>query len=190
MIVATKRASQMSLNSARILIYGFGPYRHFQRNVTETVVRGFPRIRRLKRIVFPVKFQKIQFIKAVTDHQPDVILGLGQCSRGSLLRIEAAAYNRRRRTKNERPRPIVRGGALKLPTNLPLDLGRQARASNNPGDYVCNYSMYVIMEFLRRRRRQACLGFVHIPHKYDPKKVTRLLAKALGQIAVATKSRV
>jgi len=179
----------MARNAGRILIYGFGPYRHFQKNVTETIVRRFPQLPRLRRIVFPVKFQKAQFIKAVNEHKPDVILGLGQCSRGSLLRIETGAYNRRRSTKQEKPRPIAGGGARKLPTNLPLDLGRQARASYRPGDYVCNYSMYIIMEFLRRRRWQSRLGFVHIPHKADPEKVTKLLTKALDKIVVETKSR-
>ena len=182
-------AAKLSLNRKRVLLYGFGPYRQFQKNVTESVVRRFPKIRGLKRVVFPVSFQKLQFIKAVNDYQPDIILGLGQCSRGSLLRIETEAYNRKRSAKKERPRPILRSGPLKLTTNLRLDLGPHARTSKNAGDYVCNYSMYVIMEFLRRHRRQACLGFVHIPRKYDPKKATTLLAKALGQLVLETKRR-
>jgi len=186
--MAAKGAAQRSQNRKRILLYGFAPYRDFQENVTEKVVRGFPRLRQLKRIVFPVVFHKNQFIKAVVDCRPDVILGLGQCSRGSLLRIETVAYNRRRNNKKEKPRPIHRSGAPKLSMNLLLDLGRQARASRRPGDYVCNYSMYVIMEFLRRRQPRAQLGFVHIPHKYDPKKAMSLLTKALGQIIEGMKT--
>ena len=188
MSVATKGASQTSRNPARILIYGFGPYRHFQKNVTETILRHFPRRPRLRRIVFPAKFHRTQFIKAVNAYKPDIILGLGQCSRGSLLRIETGAYNRRRSTKSEKPRPIVRGGARKLSTSLPLELGRQGRSSSNPGDYVCNYSIYVMLRFLKRRRWPGRLGFVHVPHKYDPKKATRLLVMALGQVEAQTKS--
>lgn len=189
MSVATTGASQTSRNPARILVYGFGPYRHFQKNVTETILRQFPRRPRLKRIVFPVKFHRTQFIKAVNAYKPDIILGLGQCSRGSLLRIESGAYNRRRSTKSQKPTPIVRGGARKLSTNLPLELGRKARSSKNPGDYVCNYSMYVMLRFLKRRRWPGSLGFVHVPHRYDPKKATQLLVMALGRVVAERKNR-
>jgi len=187
----TNNASQMprmSRDPARVLIYGFGPYRQFQTNVSEMIVRDFPRIPRLRRIVFQVKFNKVQFIKVITHYRPDVILGLGQCSRGSLLRIETATYNRKRNDKKERPRPIIPGGALKLSTNLRLDLGREGRPSHYPGDYVCNYSVYVILQWVRRRRAQSRLGFVHIPRKYDPKKATKLLARALRHIMEAKKT--
>jgi pyrrolidone-carboxylate peptidase len=187
--MATKALIQIPQDRTRILIYGFGPYRHFRKNVTEAIVRRFPRLRQLRRIVFPVRFRRTQFIQAVHEYKPDIILGLGQCSRGSLLRIEAGAYNRRRSTKSEKPRPIVRDGARKLPTNLPLGLGRQARSSKNPGDYVCNYSMYVMLDLMKHRHRSTSFGFIHVPHKYDPKKATRVLVKALGRIVAEMKNR-
>ncbi len=180
--MAAKGASQTLLGPTRILVYGFGPYRHFQNNVTETIVRHLPRSPRLKRIVFPVRFHRSQFIKAIIDFKPNVILGLGQCSRGSLLRIETRAANGRRTTKRERARPIVRGGARRLSTTLPLELGSRARLSKDAGDYVCNYSMYVILDFLKQRRRPARFGFVHIPRKHDPRKAVRLLVNALRQL--------
>lgn len=185
--MATTGASQIPRYATRILVYGFGPYRHFQKNVTETILRLLPRLRRVKRIVFPVKFHRTQFIRAVTAYKPDVILGLGQCSRGSLLRLETAAYNRRRSTKRDKPKPIVRGGARKLSTTLPLKLGRHARASRNPGDYVCNYSMYVLLRFLKRRHRPVRFGFIHVPHKYKPRKALRLLVRALRQVEAQTR---
>lgn len=186
--MVSKGEHQIPPDRPRILIYGFGPYRHFQKNVTEVIVRRFPRARRLRRRVFPVRFQRAQFIKTVLKYKPDIILGLGQCSRGSLLRIETCAYNRRRSTAQERPRPVVRGGSRKLLTTLPLELGRRARLSKNPGDYVCNYSMYIMLDLMKRRRRPVRFGFVHVPHKYDPKEATRVLAKALGQTVAEMKT--
>src|SRR5436309_1390285 len=97
----------------RLLVYGFGPYRNFRDNVTASVVRMLPKQRLLKTIVFPVRFHKTQFIDAIKQFKPDVILGLGQCSKGRLLRIETRAVNRRRVRKEERAVPIVAGGAQK-----------------------------------------------------------------------------
>lgn len=166
----------------RLLIYGFGPYRHYQENVTELILRKLPKRRRLKKVLFPVKFQRAQFIKVIQQFNPDVIIGLGQCSGGSRLRIEARAVNKRRNDKNEKTRPIVSGGSRTLMTNLRLPIGRRAMSSKNAGDYVCNYSIYVILDFLKHRHRPIRFGFVHIPYRYDPRKAVRSLMRAIGKL--------
>ncbi len=168
----------------RLLIYGFGPYRQFKHNVTEKILRRFPRRAGLKKIVFPVRFHKSQFINAIKEHKPDVILGLGQCSRGRSLRIERQAVNKRRNEKSEKPRPILPGGPSRLKTNLKLTL--RGRYSNNAGEYVCNYSMYLMLDFINRRHLPIFYGFIHIPHRYDYKKALRLLANAIGKIEAAS----
>ena len=167
----------------RILVYGFGVYRSFKENVTEKIIRRLPRQRRLAKVIFPVRFHRRQFIDAVRKRDPEVILGLGQSSRGRRLRIERRALNRRRNDKGEKPKPIVRGGPRQLRASLRLGLGSQARFSLNAGDYVCNYSMYVILDYLKRRRLSARFGFIHIPHDFEPRKAGRILAKAIGKIA-------
>ena len=166
----------------RVLVYGFGPYRNFQRNVTESIVRKLPKRHRLRRIVFPVKFNKSQFLKPIREHKPDVILGLGQCARGRRLRIEAQAVNKRRNHKWENAKPIVPRGARRLSTSLGLNLGRQGRFSKNAGDYVCNYSMYVILDFLKRRRLPIRFGFIHIPQGYNAATAVRILLKAISKL--------
>ena len=187
----------IEMTSTRILVYGFGPYRQFNDNVTAKVLREVPNRRWLKKAVFPVKFQRRQFIQAVEKFTPDVILGLGQCSRGRLLRIETQAINKRRSGKNEKARPIVRGGAPKLFTDLRPELGRPARHSRNAGDYVCNFSMYVILETLRRRQLAIRYGFIHIPCDYDLGRAAALVDSALvrmvshesgrrGEVSIAT----
>src|ERR1051325_10708215 len=104
----------------RLLVYGFGPYKQFKSNITQKIVRKLPRSANLKKIVFPVRFDKNQFIAAVAKHRPDVILGLGQCGSGKYLRIERRAANRRRNNKEEKGRAIRRGGARGLRATLPL----------------------------------------------------------------------
>ncbi len=169
----------------RLLIYGFGPYRQFQANVTEKIVRRLRRRAGRKKIVFPVKFHKAQFINAIKQHRPDLVLGLGQCAHGERLRIEAQAVNRRRNSPDDKARPILAGGPPSLKTNLRLALGPQGRSSNKAGEYVCNYSMYIILDFIKRRRLPIRFGFVHIPHSYDDRKAIRLVDKAIGKLQEA-----
>ena len=173
----------------RILLYGFGVYRNFKENVTEKIIRRWPRRRQLSKIIFPVRFHRRPFVDAVRKHDPEVILGLGQCSRGRRLRIEQRAVNKRRNDRRERAKPIIRGGPRQFRANLGLDISSQARISRNAGDYVCNYSMYVILDYLKRRRLPARYGFVHVPHDYDPRKAMRSLLKTIDRIEAASFQR-
>lgn len=167
----------------RLLVYGFGPYKQFKDNITSRIVKKLHASRSLKKIVFPVKFDKKQFTGAVKKHRPDVVLGLGQCSKGSRLRIERRAVNRRRNDKKDQARPILNGAPKLLSATLCLDrlgFGKQAKVSYNAGDYVCNFSMYVILDYLRRHSPKACFGFIHIPHDYDPKRAAKFVEKILN----------
>jgi pyrrolidone-carboxylate peptidase len=166
----------------RVLIYGFGPYRDFQKNVTKEILRELPKQKQLKKVVFAVKFHKRQFIDTIRTFRPNVILGLGQCSTGRLLRIEARAVNQRRADSREKTKPVIQGGAGVLPTTLELNFGRAAKESRNAGDYVCNYSMYVILDFLKRSRLPVPFGFIHVPHRYDKSRAARLLRKAIDEL--------
>jgi len=167
----------------RVLLYGFGPYKQFKSNITHRIVTKLPRSANLKKIVFPVRFNKTQFTAAIAKHRPDVILGLGQCSTGTKLRVERRAVNVRRNNKEEKGRAIVRGGAKALRTTLKLrGLGKQAQESRSAGDYVCNFSMYVMLEYLKRRRKEAHYGFVHIPHDYDRDRAARFVRKVIQKV--------
>ena len=173
----------------RILVYGFGVYRKFKDNVTGKIIRRLPRRRQLSKIIFPVKFHRRQFIDAIKQHDPEVILGLGQCSRGRRLRIERRAVNKWRNQKREKARPIVRGGPPQIRTNLLFNLGPAARISRNAGDYVCNYSMYVMLDYLKHRGSPTRYGFAHVPHDYDLRKALRILVKAIDRIEAASFQR-
>jgi pyroglutamyl-peptidase len=169
----------------RVLIYGFGPYRQFQQNVTEKILRRLPKQRQLTKIIFPVKFHKRQFTDAIKHFTPDVILGLGQCSGGRRLRIEERAVNKRRASPTAAAKPIVTGGAHALSTNLQLSFGRAAEQSRSAGDYVCNYSMYIMLNFLKRHRLSTPYAFIHIPHDYDKEKARHVLLKTLRRLSSA-----
>ena len=162
----------------RILLYGFGPYRQFRDNVTARIIRSLPSQAGLKKIIFPVRFQRRQFIDALDRHKPDVILGLGQSSR-KRIEVESRAKNCRRAGRSEPARPISKGRPKSLPTSLSIHAGRSAGISTDAGDYVCNYSMFVLLEEIDRRQLRTSFGFVHIPYDCDERKARRLVQRIL-----------
>ena len=162
-----------------ILLYGFGPYREFRDNITARLVKAARTRPGLKKFVFPVRFHRAQFIDAVKRTNPAIILGLGQSARRK-IEAESQALNHRRARPAEKPRKISIGGPMRLPTTLALKVGRRAGRSCNAGDYVCNFSMYVMLDHLRRNALDARYGFIHIPHDCDPAKAAELLEKILG----------
>jgi pyroglutamyl-peptidase len=165
----------------RVLLYGFGPYKRFRENITATIIRALPRSPGLRKLVLPVRFHRQQFVGALEKHRPDVVLGLGQSSRRR-IEIEARAGNRRRASRRNRARAIRPRAPRWLATTLEVKLGREARRSNNAGDYVCNYSMYVMLDHIERGRLPVSFGFVHIPFDYEPRKAGKLIGAALRQI--------
>lgn len=174
-----------------VMVYGFGPYRQFENNITQQIVRKLPSSRNLTKTVFPVRFHKSQFTDTLKKYRPDVVVGLGQCSSGKLLRIERRAVNKRRIQKRDKARPIVRGGSERFRTTLrldKLDLGREMKISRDAGDYVCNFSMYVILDYLRRYQPDARFGFVHIPHNYDRKRAVKSVTKVLKTLKMRISS--
>jgi len=169
----------------RVLVYGFGPYKRFKNNITREIVGKLRASRNLMKIVFPVRFDKKQFTAAIKKHRPDVILGLGQCSTGRLLRIERRAVNKRRNHKKEKPRSILRGGSKWIPTDLKLGKSawdKRAKISYDAGDYVCNFSMYVILDYLRRPGSATRFGFIHIPHGHNLKYAGRFVSRVLREV--------
>ena len=164
----------------RILLYGFGPYRQFRNNITKRIIEALPRQAGLKKIIFPVRFHRGQFVTAVQKFKPDLIVGLGQSARQRIA-VESRAINRRRARRTSKPKPISLTGPQRLKTTLPLNAGNQARRSMSAGDYVCNFSMYVMLDQIRRGGLNIPYGFVHIPHDYDEKKGIGLVRKMLLQ---------
>lgn len=164
----------------RVLIYGFGPYREFRDNISARLIQSLPTVAGLRTVVFPVRFQRRQFVEALHNCDPDVVLGLGQSTRNR-MDVETVALNRRRASKSDKPRPILARRPLRLKTTLRLRTGRWVGRSRDAGDYVCNYSMYVLLDEIARARPGVRFGFIHVPHDYDLDKASRLLQRVLKQ---------
>ncbi len=164
----------------RILLYGFGPYREFRDNITARIIKSLPPQAGLKKHVFPVRFHRGQFVDAITRTKPAIILGLGQSSRRT-IDVESQALNHRRARRADDPKRISPGGLGKAQNNIELRIGRQAGRSSNAGDYVCNFSMYVMLDHIRRKGLDISYGFIHIPHDCETKKAAGLVKKILNR---------
>jgi pyroglutamyl-peptidase len=164
----------------RVIVYGFGPYGQFRDNITAKILKALPASEGLNKIVFPVRFDRSQFVRALKRHRPDIVLGLGQSSRRN-IEIEARAVNQKRAHASDRPRRISGKGPKWFPTTLEIKAGRQAEKSRNAGDYVCNYSMYVMLAHIARAKMRIPFGFIHIPHDYERRKAGWFVRRVLRQ---------
>jgi pyroglutamyl-peptidase len=165
----------------RVFVYGFGPYRQFRDNITARIIKSLPRTTTLTRTIFPVRFQRRQFIAALNRYRPDIILGLGQSSRKHIA-VESRALNRRRATQGAERKSISKDGPKSLPTTLKFRRGRSLRKSNNAGDYVCNYSMYVMLDAIGRDGGTTRFGFIHIPHDWNLAAAVKVVRRVLRQM--------
>ena len=165
----------------RLLIYGFGPYRRFRDNITAKIIGSLPERPGLDTIVFPVRFHRRQFIEAIEHYHPDCILGLGQSSRKE-IEIESRAVNWRKNSATAPRRAIFKHKPKYLLTTLKVTIGKQVARSENAGDYVCNYSMYVLLDYIASRKLNIPFGFIHIPHDHDEGKATRLVGRIIGRV--------
>jgi len=161
----------------RILLYGFKPFLHYKENVTEKVLRKIKKKKNLKKVVFDVKFNKKQFIDEIKSFRPDIIIGLGQHPRGKMLRNERKAVNSKKYKKKDRPKPINPKGEDCLFSTLKVKRSKRIWYSHDAGEYVCNFSMYVILDHIRSKDIQ--FTFIHIPQDYDVNKVVRYLKKLI-----------
>jgi len=164
----------------RVLVYGFGAYRQFRDNITARIIKSLPKSAGLLTQIFPVRFQRRQFIAALKRHRPDIVLGLGQSSRKK-IDVETRARNRRRAAKSDELRLIFRDRPVSLPTTLKIRAGRSVRISNDAGAYVCNYSMYLFLDAIGREGGKVRFGFIHIPHDWELDKAARLVRRVLRQ---------
>jgi pyrrolidone-carboxylate peptidase len=164
----------------RVLLYGFGPYRKFTENITAKIIESLAPRPGLGKIVFPVRFQRRQFIEALRSPMALMVVGLGQSSRPR-IEVETRATNRRRASKTGAPQSITAGGKAWVPATMPLSVTRPAAQSINAVDYVCNFSMYVMLAELERQDHISRFAFVHIPFNHDLQAACRYVERIVGK---------
>ncbi|MGE3728391.1 MAG: hypothetical protein AB7I41_22770 [Candidatus Sericytochromatia bacterium] len=166
----------------RIWIYGFVPFRRYRKNITQELLLRLPARAGLITQVLPVVFESEQFLGPVEALKPDYILGLGQCPRGRLLRLERRAYNQMvDRSQNcEQQIDASQPDWISLKWQLPLR--SDCRISLDAGRYVCNYSMFVLAQYAQQEGIPT--AFVHVPRTYSIYRGLAWLECVLGDLGL------
>lgn len=168
----------------KLLIYGFKPYKEYKRNISEQVVKRINLGGRLKikKVVLPVVFQK-DILKEIKKFKPEIIIGLGQKGRGRLLEIERTAKNVYK--VEEQLKPIVPKGPKKYFLNLKFKKKpKEARVDYVSKDYLCNYTRYLVMDYINKNHLKTKFAFIHIPKEYNPLKATKVIKKMINSLQV------
>lgn len=164
----------------RILITGFEPFRGSDTNITQEIISQLPAQignREIVTICLPVSFQRapVALQQAMAQHQPDMILLLGQCPASESIRLERFAMNMMdaKNPDNDGYTPSEETIYLKAPLayHSPINIKTivhhlqekelPAVVSNSAGLYVCNRVYYEALHLQRKAL------FVHIPKNFD-----------------------
>lgn len=175
-----------------VLVTGFGhfpgvddnPSGRFARAVDGTTIDGVAVIGR----VVPVEWRRAwpAIVEAVEAHRPAALLMYGVAVNRSQVEIERFAHNLTGASADavgalpDSPR-IVRDAPDRLDTTLPWEalLGPQVGLSEDAGDYLCNYVMYMSVYTLCNR--VPFCGFVHVP-AHDSPGAYAVLRRMVGQL--------
>ena len=174
----------------RILITSFEPFGGAVTNITQDILSALPcnigKAEVIKQCL-PVSFERapIALREIIAEHNPDMLLLLGQCPDGENIRLERFAINMMdsQRADNDGYCPseeqIYPDAPLAYRTPIDIktiahDLQEEklpAVLSNSAGLYVCNRVYYEALHL-----KQNAL-FVHVPKGYDVDIAILLISK-------------
>jgi len=172
----------------KILITGFEPFGGEPINPSWEAVRGLPDTisgAEIIKVQIPVVFGRSADVvrAAIVEHDPDVIINVGQAGGRFEVSPERVAINvdDARIPDNDEEQPIdvpIRDdGPAAYFSSLPVKAmvtamrgaGIPARVSNTAGTYVCNHIMYQALYMIEHEFVGKRAGFVHVP--YSPQQV-------------------
>ena len=162
--------------ATKALVYGFGPYEEFDSNISETIVGSLDPMPNLVCKVFDTQFSRVMFQRTLRQHSPDIIIGLGQHRSARKLRLERSAINQRRGRRSTL-KSVSKTGPPRRYVNLHLPEDDNTTVAYDAGTYVCNFSMYVCLEYCVTTG--ARFAFIHVPRDYDLPLATGYVSRAV-----------
>ncbi|WP_186327747.1 pyroglutamyl-peptidase I [Paenibacillus xylanexedens] len=170
----------------KILISGFEPFGGDVVNPTgalmEALANEVMEGAELKTVLLPVHFNECAdlLIAELEAYRPDVVIACGLAKGRTSITPERIAVNVKdippgsyADNQGQRPvdEPIVEGGPDGLFSTLPIramvnDMsaaGIPATVSNTAGTYICNNTMYRVLDHIRVGQLPIRAGFVHFP---------------------------
>lgn len=170
----------------KILISGFEPFGGDAVNPTGTLMEALANEviegAELKTVLLPVHFDECAdlLIAEMEAYRPDVVIACGLAKGRTSITPERIAVNVKdippgsyADNQGQRPvdEPIVEGSPDGLFSTLPIramvnDMsaaGIPATVSNTAGTYICNNTMYRVLDHIRVGQLPIRAGFVHFP---------------------------
>lgn len=166
----------------RFLITGFDPFNNEKLNPSLECIKLLPDYideNQIIKLEIPTVFKKsLRIIEnAINEHDPDVIISIGQASGRSDITPERIAINIVDASikDNEGNRPIdtviFKDGKSAYFSTLPIKAmvkkmvvnNISASVSNSAGTFVCNHVMYGTLYLIEKKYPNIKAGFIHIP---------------------------
>ncbi|WP_458460898.1 pyroglutamyl-peptidase I [Paenibacillus sp.] len=170
----------------KILISGFEPFGGDTVNPTGALMKALASEvmegAELKTVLLPVHFNECAdlLIAEMEAYRPDVVIACGLAKGRTSITPERIAVNVKdippgsyADNQGQRPvdEPIVDGSPDGLFSTLPIramvnDMsaaGIPAAVSNTAGTYICNNTMYRVLDYIRVAQLPIRAGFVHFP---------------------------
>lgn len=167
----------------KILVTGFDPFGGETTNPALEAVKALPaqiKGAQIIKLEIPTVFNKSAQVtrQAIVQHQPDVVLTIGQAGGRFSVTVERVAINvdDARIADNEGNQPIdvpiQADGAPAYFTQLPIkamvaaikQAGLPAAVSNTAGTFVCNHMMYQVQYLIDKEFPNIKGGFMHVPY--------------------------
>lgn len=176
-------AREIGGNSMKVLVTGFDPFGG------ETVNPAFEAVKLLPDMIADAEIVKLEiptvFSKSgpaveagIKEHQPDVVINVGQAGGRSCVTIERVAINlaeaRIPDNDGEQPmdEPLQAEGAPAYFATIPVkamvqnvrDHKLPCHISYTAGTYVCNCVMYHVLHMAATQYPNIRAGFIHVPY--------------------------
>lgn len=172
----------------KILVTAFEPFNGRDINPSQLILEKLekPEGATLIKALLPVEFKATtKIVRALlSEHQPDVVISLGQAGNRPEISVERVAINLDNcRSSNgqkltadnagDTPEdmPIVADAPQAYFSNLPVwemvkaiqEAGVEAVVSYTAGTYVCNHVMYTALHEVDTNYPKMKAGFIHVP---------------------------
>ncbi|CDN45825.1 pyroglutamyl-peptidase I [Paenibacillus sp. P22] len=170
----------------KVLVSGFEPFGGDDVNPTGWLIEKLAEEQfegvELHTVLLPVHFDECadRLIEEMDKFKPDAVIACGLAKGRTAITPERIAVNVKdvpvrshgdNRGARPTDEPIAEEGPDGLFSTLPIramaqrlaELGIPCEISNTAGTYICNNTMYRVLDHIRRRELPIRAGFVHFP---------------------------
>lgn len=165
----------------KVLIYGFRPFKKYKTNISAEIIKRIKE-KEITKVILPIVYKKKYIINRVRKSKPDIIIGLGQTAGEKFLTIERKAKNIYEKERPTGRKVINPKGQKEIFLNWKPKTPRGVRISYDPGEYLCNFTMYCLMNYINKNNLKTKFTFIHIPNDYSLQKATKIIQEIISEI--------